>query len=84
MHYASRLLIASTVLLCAAAAVADTAVPKQDVKGLTDPPGLKRYAGSVLVYRDDVAYDEVKWPTGRATEQGGAGDEESECVWHGW
>ena len=71
MHYASRLLIASTVLLCAAAAVADTAVPKQDVKGLTDPPGLKRYAGSVLVYRDDVAYDEVKWPTGRATEQGG-------------
>lgn len=65
MLHAFRLLIASTAALCATVALA-TDVPKQDVKGLTDPPGLKRYAGAVLVYRDDVAYDEVKWPTARA------------------
>ena len=46
-----------------------TDVPRQDVKGLADPPGLKRYAGSVLVYRDDVAYDEVKWPTAKALQR---------------
>jgi len=61
----------AAALLGAATAAADTAVPRQDLKGLTDPPGLPRYAGSVLVYRDDVAYDEVKWPTARADLQGG-------------
>jgi OmpA-OmpF porin, OOP family len=48
--------------------VAQTAVPTADLKGLTDPPGLKRYAGSVLVYRDDVAYDEVKFPAGKVRD----------------
>jgi OOP family OmpA-OmpF porin len=47
-------------------AQADTGVPKQDLKGLSDPAGLKRFAGAVLVYRDDVAYDEVKLPVGKA------------------
>ena len=72
MHRAFRTFVAGAALFCAAAAAAaDTAVPRQDVKGLADPPGLKRYAGAVLVYRDDVAYDEVKWPTARAVLQGG-------------
>ena len=38
-----------------------TAVPVGDLKGLTDPPGIKRYSGAVLVYRDDVDYDELKY-----------------------
>jgi outer membrane protein OmpA-like peptidoglycan-associated protein len=42
-------------------------LPKADAKGLSDPPGLKRYTGSVLIYRHDAAYDELKLP--RATIQ---------------
>jgi OmpA-OmpF porin, OOP family len=44
---------------------AATEVPTADLKGLTDPPGIKRYAGAVLVYRDDVAYDELKFPSAK-------------------
>jgi outer membrane protein OmpA-like peptidoglycan-associated protein len=69
MAYAFRHTLASAALLCAAMAATATDVPRQDVKGLADPPGLKRYAGSVLVYRDDVAYDEVKWPTAKALQR---------------
>lgn len=54
--------------LCGAAA-AQTRVPAQDVKGVTDPAGLQRYAGSVLLYRDDAAYDEVRFPAAKALEQ---------------
>ena len=39
-----------------------TPVPSSDLPGLSDPPGLSRYAGSVLVYRNDSSYDEVRLP----------------------
>ena len=45
---------------------ANTEVPTADLAGLSDPPGLKRYTGSVLIYRDDVAYDEIEFPAGKA------------------
>ena len=44
-------------------------VPAQDIKGLTDPAGLKRYTGAVLLYRDDVAYDELRFPTAKVVSQ---------------
>lgn len=69
MAPALRFLTAGTALLCAAAAAASTAVPTQDAKGLVDPPGLQRYTGSVLVYRDDAAYDEVRFPAAKTVEQ---------------
>lgn len=47
-----------------------TRVPTQDVKGLTDPSGLKRYTGAVLLYRDDVAYDEVRFPAAKVSDPG--------------
>lgn len=45
---------------------ANTEVPIADLAGLNDPAGLKRFTGSVLIYRDDVAYDEIEFPTGKA------------------
>lgn len=56
-------LLAALPMLAAA-----TDVPTADLKGLTDPPGIKRYSGAVLVYRDDVAYDEVKYPSGKVRD----------------
>lgn len=56
-----RLLWPMLAALPLAAAASD--VPTVDLPGLTDPTGLRRYAGAVLVYRDDVAYDEVKFPS---------------------
>ena len=47
---------------------AATEVPSADLKDLADPPGIKRYAGSVLVYRDDAAYDEMKFPSGKVRD----------------
>ena len=47
---------------------AATDVPTADLKGLKDPPGIKRYGGAVLVYRDDVAYDEVKYPSAKVRD----------------
>ena len=41
-------------------------MPTADFAGLFDPPGLKRYTGSVLIYCDDVAYDEIEFPAGKA------------------
>ncbi len=67
----SRAIFAATVLtlLVSSGAVhSQTAVPTADLKGLTDPPGVKRYSGAVLVYRDDVAYDEVKFPSGKVRD----------------
>jgi len=52
-------------------AQADTTVPTQDLPGLSDPPGIKRYAGSVLLYRSDAEYDEVKFPTAKPVEKDG-------------
>lgn len=61
----ARTAIGVVLLAASALALADHPVPTKDLKGLTDPAGLKRYTGSVLTYRDDVAYDEVKFPVGK-------------------
>ena len=45
---------------------ANTEVPTADLAGLNDPAGLKRHTGIVLIYRDDVAYDEIEFPAGKA------------------
>lgn len=62
-----RLLSISCVLATVGADAA-TSVPTADLNGLADPSGTKRYSGSVLVYRDDVAYDEVKFPSGKVRD----------------
>jgi len=59
---------AAFLLFLSPVCFADTAVPTADLKGLSDPPSLKRYAGSVLVYRDDAAYDEVKFPSAKVRD----------------
>ena len=58
--------LASCTFLSAASFA--TEVPTADLKGLVDPPGIKRYTGSVLVYRDEVAYDEVRFPSGKVRD----------------
>lgn len=58
-------------MLFAGPAWADTLVPTQDMKGLSDPPGVSRYTGSVLLYRSDVDYDEVRLPTAKPVEKNG-------------
>ena len=57
-----------TVVLMALAlpVLAIDKVPTQDLPKLQDLPGIKRFAGSALVFRDDVAYDEVAFPTSKA------------------
>ena len=59
------------VLFVAGPALADTTVPTQDLKGLSDPPGLSRYTGSVLLYRNDADYDELRLPVSRPVDKGG-------------
>lgn len=62
---------AFTTLLLLASALAQAAnpMPAKDLKGLTDPNGLKRYSGSFLIYRDDAAYDEMKFPIGKVSSK---------------
>lgn len=50
-------------------ATAATVPPTQDLKGLSDPPGVTRYSGSVLLYRSDAAYDEVSFPTSKPVDK---------------
>jgi len=61
----TRLLIGAFLLCASALAQAANPMPTKDLKGLTDPDGLKRYTGSILTYRDDAAYDELKFPMGK-------------------
>lgn len=42
-------------------------VPTQDLPALQDLPGIKRFTDSALVFRNDVAYDEVAFPAGKVT-----------------
>ncbi len=65
----ARSLFAALLLAASALAQAANPVPAKDLKGLTDPDGLKRYTGSVLLYRDDAAYDELKFPLGKVTSK---------------
>lgn len=60
-----RRTVGTLLFTACALAHATNPMPTKDLKGLTDPDGLKRYTGSILVYRDDAAYDEVKFPTGK-------------------
>ena len=53
---------AGLLLLLGTVAHSQTPVPTADLPGLSDPPGLSRYAGSVLVYRNDASYDELRLP----------------------
>nr|WP_295773925.1 OmpA family protein [Rhodoferax sp.] len=61
----ARSLVGAVLLAACALAQAANPMPTKDLKGLTDPDGLKRYTGSVLTYRDDAAYDELKFPLGK-------------------
>lgn len=65
----SRTLISILLLSACAWVHAANPVPTKDLKGLSDPNGLKRYTGSVLVYRDDASYDELKFPTGKVSDK---------------
>lgn len=58
-------------LLTTHPAWADTLVPTQDLKGLSDPPGISRYTGSVLLYRNDADYDELRLPTSKPVDRNG-------------
>lgn len=51
------------VLASMPALAADTGVPAKDLAGLKDVPGLPRYQNSVMIFRDEVDYDEMKFPT---------------------
>jgi OmpA-OmpF porin, OOP family len=42
-------------------------VPTQDEAGVSDLSSVKRYDGAVLVWRDDVNYDEITFPAGRVS-----------------
>lgn len=66
-----KLMLGGAACLLAGAALADTLVPTQDLKGLSDPPGISRYTGSVLLYRNEAEYDEVRLPTAKTTEKDG-------------
>jgi OmpA-OmpF porin, OOP family len=67
----TRGVLAALLLAASALSHAGTSVPTKDIKGQTDPDGLKRYTGSVLVYRDDAAYDELKFPLGKVNYEDG-------------
>jgi len=70
LHLPSTRALIGALLLCASAlAQAANPMPTKDLKGLTDPAGLKRYAGSLLTYRDDAAYDELKFPLGKVASK---------------
>ena len=58
---------ALAVLALALPAFAIDKVPTQDVPKLQDLAGIKRFAGSFLVFRDDVAFDEVAFPASKVT-----------------
>lgn len=60
---------AALLAALSAPVAAQTQVPKQDIKGLTDPAGFKRYTGAVLLYRDDAAYDELRFPAAKVVSQ---------------
>ena len=65
---ARRWLITPLLGVCLAnAAWAIDAVPTQDEAGVSDLASVKRYDGAVLVWRDDVNYDEITFPAGRVS-----------------
>ncbi len=67
----ARVVATSFLLFLCTVAHSQTPVPTADLTGLSDPPGLSRFAGSVLVYRNDSAYDEVKLPVSKTANVDG-------------
>lgn len=51
----------------ASVAWAIEAVPTQDEPGVSDIASVKRVDGAVLVYRDDVNFDEITFPAGKVS-----------------
>lgn len=62
-----RQLLLAVLLVLTLPAMAIDKVPTRDLPKLQDLPSIKRFADSVLVFRDDVAYDEVAFPAGKVT-----------------
>jgi OmpA-OmpF porin, OOP family len=62
-----RLISLALLALLSLPALAIDKVPTKDLPKFQDLPSIKRFADSVLVFRDDVAYDEVAFPTGKVT-----------------
>jgi OOP family OmpA-OmpF porin len=60
-------LIAILTVCLANTAFALDDVPTQDAPNLSDIASVKRYEGAVLVWRDDVNYDEITFPAGRVS-----------------
>ena len=64
---ARRWLVAPLLGACLANAWAIDAVPTQDEAGVSDLTSVKRYDGAVLVWRDDVNFDEITFPAGKVS-----------------
>lgn len=69
-----RFAVALLALVSCHAWAEDLAVPKADLPGLSDPAGIKRIEGSILIGRDQVAYDEITLPSG-ALRRGDDGED---------
>lgn len=67
-NYINKMLLSLCIAIGAAmpAAAIDT-VPTKDLPKLSDINDVKRFTDSVLVFRHDVAYDEVAFPSGKVT-----------------
>ena len=65
-----RRLLLAVLLALALPVLAIDKVPTKDLPRLQDLPGIKRFADSALVFRDDVAFDEVAFPAGKVTYTG--------------
>lgn len=63
----NRLLWIAILMTLAIPAQAIDKVPTRDLPGLQDLPGIKRFTDSALVFRNDVAFDEVTFPSGKVT-----------------
>ena len=64
-HLTELTLVAALSLGASTVAWALEDVPTQDASGLSDIDSVKRYDGSVLVYRDDVSGDDVVFPASK-------------------
>jgi OmpA-OmpF porin, OOP family len=51
-------------------AMAVETFPTKDTPGISDLPGVKRFEGSFLLFREDVKYDEVNFPAGVISDKG--------------
>ncbi len=54
--------VALSLAATGATALAQDSFPTKDVAKLDDLPGIKRYTGALLLFRQDIKYDEVAFP----------------------